>query len=348
MCIFRKSIEPPAEFRFVSTRSHLIFEVSIRKFETMRRSIHIRPTLLLSLSLLLLLFSTSVQSQNYLDLLKFRYESTPLNGYEGVDEGSARIDEFTLDATVPVVLNNKIALITGFTGESLSSRFAPNDTNITQVYATTLKIGLNVQYNDRFSMQYILLPKISSDFIEVDGDDVQIGGVVLAKRARNDNFRWKYGLYYNSELFGPFFVPLIGFYYKPDNSPWEFDITLPLAANADYRISERFTAGAHFGAFVRTYNLNKPYFTRNGEYLQKNNQELFVYGRWEPVENLLLEAGAGFTVGRRFRIYDDQYKVRWGVSAFMFGDDRPEPENPNIRDGMMFSVRAVYRYPLSR
>lgn len=300
----------------------------------------------LLLSLLLLLFSNFAQSQDYIDLLKFRYESTPLNGYEGVDNGSSRIDEFTLDATVPVVLNDKIALITGFTGESLGSRFTPNDTNITQVYATTLKVGLNVQYNDRFSMQYIFLPKVSSDFIDVDGDDIQLGGAVLAKYAKNEHFKWKYGLYYNSELFGPFFVPLLGFYYHRQGSPWEFDVTLPLAANADYRFNQKFTAGAHFGAFVRTYNLNKPYFTENGEYLQKNNQELFFYGRWEPVKNVLIEAGAGFTVGRRFRIYDDQYKVRWGVSAFMVGDDRPEPENPNLRDGMIFSLRAVYRYPL--
>lgn len=164
--------------------------------------------------LMLALPAMDVHSQDYLDLLKFRYESTPLNGYEGVDDGSARIDEFTLDATVPVVLNDKIALITGFTGESLGSRFTPNDTNITQVYATTLKLGLNVQYNDRFSMQYVFLPKISSDFIEVDADDVQLGGVVLAKYAKNDHFKWKYGLYYNGELFGAFFVPLLGFYYR--------------------------------------------------------------------------------------------------------------------------------------
>ncbi|QTN38670.1 hypothetical protein HZ996_05715 [Cryomorphaceae bacterium] len=293
-----------------------------------------------------LVLGNTLWAQDYVDLLKFRYESTPLNGYEGVEGGNARIDEFTLDATVPVVLNDRVALITGFIGESLSSKFTPNDTNVTQVFGTTLKLGLNVQHNDRLSIQYVLLPKISSDFIEIGSDDIQLGGVVLAKYAKNDYFKWKYGLYYNGELFGAFFVPLFGFYYHRPGSPWEFDITLPLAANANYAFNQKWSAGAHFGAFVRTYNLNKPFFTEQGEYLQKNNQELYFYGRFEPVKNVLLEAGAGFTVGRRFGIYDEEDRVRFGVSAFMFGDERPEPANPNIKDGMIFSLRAVYRYPL--
>ncbi len=284
-------------------------------------------------------------AQNYLDLVKLRYESTPPTNYEGVDEGQSQINEFFLDLTAPIELNDRYAIITGFIGESLSSQFKPDDPHITRVYATTLKVGLNVKYNNRFSVQYVLLPKIASDFI--GGGNIQLGGVVLAKYARSNELKWKYGLYYNSELFGPFFVPLLGVYYHRAGSRWEFDLTLPLSANADYRLSDHWSAGAHFGTFVRTYNLNQSPFIENSGYLQKNGQELFLYGRWKPLRSLILEAGVGFTVGRRYEIYDDQDKVHWGILTLMVGDDRPEPENPNFRNGMIFSLRAVYRYPLN-
>lgn len=283
--------------------------------------------------------------QSYLDLFQFQYKSTPINGYEEAPGGS-RVDEFLLDATVPIKLNDRFALITGFIGESLGSQVEPNDTNVTQVYATTLKLGVNVQYNDRLSMQYILLPKIASDFIKLGRSDFQLGAVALAKLKKSEDFIWKFGLYYNQELFGPFFVPLLGFYYHRPDSPWEFNLTLPLLAEANYSFSNKIQTGVRFNAFVRTYNLNKEFYTENGEYLQKTSNEIQAFCRFFPTKSLVIEGGVGFTIGRRFDIYDDQYKMKWGLSAFTFGDDRPESQNPQLKNGMIFTLKAVYRYSL--
>jgi len=317
----------------------------IKKYSNIERMTCLKPLKRIAFFTIFIASSNSTFGQSYLDLVKFQYKSTPINGYEGAPGGS-RVNEFTFDATVPVELNEKFALITGFIGESLGSQVEPNDSNITQVYGTTLKFGLNVKYNDRFSMQYVLLPKISSDFIELSSDDFQLGAVVLAKYKKSDFFTWKYGLYYNQELFGPFFVPLLGFYMHRPDSRWEFNLTLPLLAEVNYNLTNNLQTGARFNAFVRTYNLNKAVFTENGEYLQKTSQELQAFLRFFPVKGLIIEGGIGFTVGRRFDIYNDRDKMKWGLSAFNFGDDRPEPENPQLKNGMIFSLRAIYRYDL--
>ena len=296
---------------------------------------HIYLLLLVSISLI-------ANAQDYIDLGKFHYANTPVNQFDSATNGT-RIQEMGLDLTIPLVLKNGNAIITGIYAESISTKVAPQHSNLTSVYSTMLKIGMNFKYGEKWEGTYILLPKISSDFKQIGSQDFQLGAYALFKYKKQENFNYKFGLYYNQELFGPFFVPILGLYYRSKNKKFETNINLPIAADANYAFNDWFRVGMNFFAFVRTYHLNEPYQGNPDNYLAKTTNEVFGYLQFEFKKNFVLQTKVGYSIARNYRVYDIKDQVTWGFSAFKFGDDRKQL-NADFSDGLLFRAKLIYRY----
>lgn len=296
-----------------------------------------------------LLFSSisfGLFSQSYVDLGKIHYANTPVNQFDTATNGT-RIQEMGMDVTVPLVLKNGNAILTGFYAETISTQTSPENSNLTSVYSTMLKVGMNFKYGEKWEGTYVFLPKISSDFKKIGASDIQYGAYALFKYKKSAKFNYKFGMYYNSELFGPFFVPILGFYYLSKNDKFEMNVNLPIAADLNYKLHERVRVGANFSAFVRTYHLNEPYKDNPDNYLAKTTNEIFGYLQFHLTKSFLLQTKVGYSIGRNYRIYDIQDKITWGMSAFKFGDDRDQL-NPDFQDGLIFRVKLVYRYHISK
>jgi len=65
--------------------------------------------------LLGLVFITA-NAQNYIDIGRFSYANTPLNTFENTLE-QTKIEEFALQLTFPIVLNEKTVILTGFSAD---------------------------------------------------------------------------------------------------------------------------------------------------------------------------------------------------------------------------------------
>ena len=293
---------------------------------------------------ILILFFTPFLSlaQDYIDLGKFHFANTPVNQFDTATNGT-RIQEFGLDVTLPIVLENGNSIITGFYTESISTKIAPENSNLTSVYSTMLKAGMNFKYGEKWDATFILLPKISSDFKQFGSKDFQVGAYALFKYKKQDNLKYKFGMYYNSELFGPFFVPILGLYYQSKNKKFETNINLPISADANYAFNSWFRAGMNFFAFVRSYHLNEPYKGNPDNYLVKTTNEVFGYLQFHIKKSIILQTKIGYSIGRNYRIYDIEDQVTWGMSAFKFGDDRNQL-NPDFSDGLIFRLKLAYRF----
>lgn len=283
-----------------------------------------------------------IQAQDYVDLAKFHYANTPVNQFDSTTNGT-RVQEFGLDLTLPLVLKNGNAVITGLYAESISTKVSPQNSNLSSVYTTNVKLGMNFKYGDKWEGTYVLLPKLSSDFKAIGSQDFQLGAFALFKYKKHDYFKYKFGMYYNGELFGPFFVPILGLYYLSDNKKFEVNLALPISADANYAFNEKIRAGMNFFAFVRTYHLNEPYQGNPNNYLAKTTNEIYGYLQYHIKKSILLQAKVGYSIGRNYRVYDTQDKITWGLSAFKFGDDRKQL-NADFSDGMIFRVKLIYRY----
>ena len=295
-------------------------------------------------TLVFLITTYFLSAQNYVDLAKLFYANTPVNQFDSATNGT-RVQEYGIDLTLPVQLKNGNALITGIYAETISTKVAPENSNLTSVHTLNVKLGANLKFGEKWSGTFVALPKLSSDFKKISWDDAQIGAYALMKYKTRENLNWKFGMYYNSELFGPFFVPLVGLYYLSPNQKFEANLTLPISADANYALLPWMKVGMNFFAFVRTYHLNEPYEGNPENYLAKTTNEVYAYLQFHAGRNFVIQPKVGYSIGRNYRIYDEKDKIVFGLSAFRFGDDR-EQRNADFQDGLIFRLRAIYRFPL--
>jgi len=281
-------------------------------------------------------FCLEIAAQDYIDLAKLHYTTTPTNNFDSID-GNTSVTEIGADITLPIKLNDKNAIITGFYWESLKVKLFPLSNNTT--FSTiNVKLGLNKKHSQKWSGTYLFLPKISSDLEEVSAKGFQFGGLVLMKYSKKDNFKYNIGLYYNKELFGSFFVPILGFYYKSPNKKFEANVSLPVWADVNYKLTHWFSIGSNFSSSVKSY-----YLTNNDAYVVKKTNETYGYLQLKLKKSFLIQTKMGFSVGRSFKIYNQDDQVDLGLSAFRFGDDRTVL-NPTFKDGLVFKVRLLYRF----
>ena len=294
-----------------------------------------------SLILFILFFAFSFyKAQNYVDLARFHYSTTPQNEFDSI-EGNTDITDFGVDITLPIKLNDNNAILTGLNLDQITTKLHPLS-NYRTISTVNLKIGYNKKHTEKWSGTYMLLPKLSSDFKNITGKDFQLGGLILMKYSKKENLKYNIGAYYNSELFGPFIVPLLGLYYKSANDKFEANLTLPIWAEMNYKLANQLKIGANFSAFVRSYHLSE-----NNAYVVKKSNEIFGYLQFDVTKSILIQTKAGYSIGRSYKVYDDNEKVDMGFSAFRFGDERTVL-NPTFNNGLIFKIRLLYRFHIEK
>jgi len=293
------------------------------------------------LFVILLLYSFSSFSQNYVDILNSEYTATPQNTFDSSNQ-TTDLQKFNFNLTVPIELKNGNALLTGVVYDRVSAVWGPNENKI-PVSSYILKVGINVKHSEKWSATYLLLPKVASNFKEeLRKEDFQIGGLVLAKMKKNENLSYKFGAYMNGDRFGPFLVPLFGFYYQKEKL--EMDVIVPSYAKINYRLMPKVTTGVNWRATVKSYNVQGGAISIYSTplYVHHLSNEIAAHVGYEPVKGLIIRGMAGVSLGRSFRVYENDDKIDFGLSLFRFGDDRV-PLNTDFANGLFYRAELVYR-----
>ncbi len=134
-----------------------------------------------------------LSAQEYVDLFRIGYGQTFSNNFEGVDS-STQVKSFDAGFTFPVVLNENHALITGADFSLNNLQLFP-EAEYTSLYSTNLKLGLASTWSEKWSTTIVLLPKIASDYKNISGDDFYFGGFALLKLKKNENLKYRFGVY---------------------------------------------------------------------------------------------------------------------------------------------------------
>lgn len=295
--------------------------------------------------IMLCLSTLYLSSQNYVDLLKVSANTTPDNTFD-TSNAKTKIVQIDADLTVPIKINERLSIISGIIYESIQTKLFADD-NVKSFGSTTLKIGANKQFNDVWSGTAVLLPKIASDYKSIGNKDFQMGAIALLKYKKQDNLNYKFGLYYNSELFGPFFVPMIGMYYISPNKKFETNIMLPLQADVNYKIIPFMNIGFNFNGQIRSYHLTDITSTNHSTYIARSTNEFFGYIKFNITKSLSLQTKVGQSIGRSYRVYDENDKVTFGLPATFIGHKRQQL-NTNFSNGLIFQATLLYRFNLEK
>jgi hypothetical protein len=241
------------------------------------------------------------------------------------------------------MINDNVVLLTGVSYESTIASFNPGRKE-EFISGLKLKLGSNIKHNSKWSGTYMLLPNLSSDLKQISNRDFQLGGVVLMKYTKTDQFNYKFGLYSNSELFGPIIIPLFGFYYVNAHAKLEAKILLPIAVDLNHGITKRVRVGVNFKGLVRSYNLNTPIGNEANRYLARTINEIYGYVQYKLQNGIHFELSIGKSIGRSYRIYNE--KISLAIPSFSIGDNRTQL-NKDFSDSWLFKISAFYRLKLA-
>jgi hypothetical protein len=292
------------------------------------------------ISCFLFLFSSFLFAQDYIDLVKIGYGQTFNNDFEGTGE-STFVKSFDADLTVPIVINDKHAFITGAIYSRNNLQLFPNDEAIS-LHSTIVKLGLASTYNETWSSTLVFLPKIASDYVNSSSEDIYFGGVALLKYQKNEHLKYRFGFYGSTEAFGFFTTPIFGWYYLSPNTRFEMDVSLPIAADINYTFGIT-TLGFDYIGIGRSFRITE---SNSGVYADVSSLEFASYLQFNALQkSVLLRAKFGYS-SNNYEIYEEGSTIDLGLSAFSFGDDRTQL-NPNLGGGLFLRFEAIYRFDIS-
>ena len=158
---------------------------------------------------------------------------------------------------------------------------------------------------------------------------------------------YKLGLYANSELSGPWFVPLLGLYYLSPNKKLEVNLTIPILADVNYALHPKIAVGFNYSGQVRSYHLSKIQTTEKSGYVTRTTNEVAGYLKFTLTKSMIIQTKAGHSVGRFYRVYDENDKVKVGFPLVNVGDDRTQL-NTDFADGWTYQAMLIYRFRRDR
>ena len=299
---------------------------------------------LIKLYLTVLLFPFVCFSQDYIDVIKVGYGRSFKNNFEG-SESSTYISSLEANLTLPIVLNKNNAIVTGgiFSQNRLQLYPSENglETPFTNLYSTTLKIGLSSVFSKKWGMTIVCLPKIASDYHDISSNDFFLGGFGILKYQKRENVLYRFGIYSSSEAFGFYTTPILGWYSLSKDKKVEMDIFMPISVDVNYTKGQ-FTYGFSYFGIGRSFNLEQ---NDLNHYVQLNSLEFAGYAQYNRLfKNTILRAKFGYA-SDDYEVHNYGEKIDFGFIAFNFGDDRQQL-NPKIKGSLFFKLEMIYRVRL--
>ncbi len=289
-----------------------------------------------------LLLSNLCISQQYVDLFSINYGKSAATGYEN-NYQTTTITNLDADLTLPIKLNEKYAIISGLDFSNNTLQLFP-DVNDNNLYLTRIKAGINITHSERWSGTYLLLPKISSDYINLSMEDFYIGGVAVLKYKKSKNLSYKFGLYASNEAFGLFISPLIGLYYMSPSSRFEMNLYLPNNADLNYSLTNKTKIGTDFVARGKSFKLTTD--SVRSSYAENNSLEFSSYLQNNSLnKNVLIRIKLGLSTNS-FEVYPIDQKIAFATTLFKFGDNRTQL-NTNLSSSPFIKIEAIYRFDIA-
>ena len=286
--------------------------------------------------------------QNYIDLANIYWRTSPGNSKHGTKE-SVNFNTYSFDAKAPIVLSKKSTLIFGL--DVANNNIDNTTTNESWIFSSTmLQLGYELKCNDHFKTIFMVLPKLATNFTGgIDSKDFQIGATALSTMKRGD-IDWRFGFYVNTDLFSVMVVPLLGFNWKI-NEKWRCKLLLPVNLELSRIMNKKWIAGLLFVGSNASYRLrqqlnpNTIYPNSYQPYMDKADNNAWLFSDIYITKNLVLNIKAGHSVLRKYRIYDEQDKLGLKIGPLNVGDDRFD--SPTLMDdGWSFETRFIFRLPL--
>jgi len=178
----------------------------------------------------------------------------PENTIKTTDK-DVNIKDYRIESALPKTLkdSNIIGIKIQYKSITISSDNA--DLKELNLHSLKLPIFMVIKYKNRkWSSYFEVAPKLNSDFNDITLRHFQIGGTVLFFYEKKPGFLWQFGVFYNQDTYGPFFMPLLGFDWKISEKS-DCSVLLPAYMIFEQKISKKLYTGFEMEITGETYRL---------------------------------------------------------------------------------------------
>jgi len=201
-----------------------------------------------------------------------------------------------------------------------------------------LRTGIIQELGNGGKIQLLVAPRLMSDFKNLDGNSVQLGGLISYQNDLSENLNLGFGAMYNQEFFGPYVVPLFLLDWQVSER-WYIEGMIPVTAKVHYRVNEGLDVGFnHFGLITSYYLGNEDY---SGDYMERQSIDLSLFARQRLFGKIFIEGMVGRSFGRGYEQYAGDQTVKFAIPLVAFGDDRTV-KNVTFNDGMIFTLKLIF------
>jgi hypothetical protein len=244
----------------------------------------------------------------------------------------------SLNLSIPVVINERTAIVAGIRANQWTVNYSPEQIWPTTFYSMGLTLGVNHKISKKNTFLFVAIPKLNSDYKKINGNAFQLGFISTYSFNSTETFLWKLGVYYNSEFFGPFVVPIIGLDWQL-NEKLNISGDLPIYGKVNYQFNQRLASGLGYIALVSSYRLTGEF---NNAYTSRFAIEPYLYADTKLFKNTYFTAKFGYAISRKYPVYAKYDQLDWQLSFIKFGDNRT-PLNPVIENGAFVEFNLAYK-----
>jgi hypothetical protein len=270
--------------------------------------------------IILLLNSTELFSQPYIDLLNIRYNNSPASLTDPVS-GKHTLEYLNVSTNIPIMFRNSSLIIMAspfFDNWKIQSTYTnPGDKNF---YSIALPVTFVLKINDKWTALPTVI--IRNNDNKVGLDNIQKGGALIFQKKENDNLSYRFGIYMNDEFFGFFVVPVAGIQWKINDRSDLFGL-LPGSITYQYNLASKTNAGATFRALTNSYAAGINYY-------RFDENQLGIYIDQFFSKRIVLNAESGHSIFR---------KIRTGIR-------NEKGEKVSVNDAFYFKLSMAYRINL--
>ncbi len=291
---------------------------------------------ILILTCCFLLLNSLIQAQQFVDIINYNNQNF-FSRYNDSSNSPVYIQDHLLNLFVPKKFKNDNVLIVRINSENVAvNREGPSPLK-ENLFSISLPIGfVYVSPGKKWKYTGIFIPKVNSDLRDDLGNDFQYGGILLFTRVYHSNLQVKFGMYYNREFWGNFFLPLVGVDWKI-NDRFQMYGVMPSNFRFEYKVSKNWNTGLGWRAFQRSFRLSADL---NNDFIWVRENQLKAYFEGFVYKNLLLTVDVyrSITYELSRNDYQDVNLKKGGLSTFA-------PFENNIGFTFGFAYRILTAQP---
>ncbi|HEX8517475.1 MAG TPA: hypothetical protein VF868_14860 [Bacteroidia bacterium] len=273
-------------------------------------------------------------SQPFADILSANYQTFSSVYTDSAAGQKNKTDDYFVNFFLPKVFKNGNTLLIRLNGETMNSTISPDSSYSHRLSSVSLPLGFKfVSKSKKWETIVIAVPKLASDFLDkTDAHDFQMGGIFLEQFVKNEKFKVKLGLYYNTEAFGNFFMPLVGVDWRINDRMNLYGI---IPSNYRFEVNilkNKLYAGLCYKAATRSFSLSQK---NNYDYVRYDEQQIKLFIDCFVYKKIMLFADFGYSVGKNpLAFYYNTTDINYNLPVYT-----PLKSYPVFNFGIAYRVR---------